>query len=73
MDVKTENIGELRCNFGAFRQALTPSLRKPCLSPSKNEPFRQEMRLKIPFSNRAFILPNSKPGCRVSALHFFVK
>jgi hypothetical protein len=38
----------------------------------KNEPFSQEMHLKITLSIRGLKLPNSKPGCIVSALHFFV-
>ncbi len=31
------------------------------------------MHLKIPLSSRGLKLSNCKPGCRVSALHFFVK
>ncbi len=31
------------------------------------------MHLKIPLLSRGLKLSNSKPGCRVSALHFFVK
>jgi hypothetical protein len=31
------------------------------------------MHLNIPLSSRGLKLPNSKPVCRVSALHFFVK
>jgi hypothetical protein len=40
---------------------------------SKNEPFSQEMHLKIPLSSLGLKLSNPKPGCEVSALHFFVK
>jgi hypothetical protein len=39
----------------------------------KNEPFSQEMHLKIILSSRGLKLPNSKSGYGVSALHFFVK
>ncbi len=41
-------------------------------SPSKNEPFSQEMHLKILLTSRGLKLSKSKPGCRVSALQFFV-
>ncbi len=41
--------------------------------PQKNEPFSQEMHLKIPPSSQGLKLSNSKPEYRVSALHFFVK
>jgi hypothetical protein len=40
---------------------------------NKNELFSQEMHLKIQLLSRGLKLSNSKPGCRVSALHFFVK
>jgi hypothetical protein len=43
----------------------------PIINP-KN-PFSQEMHLKIQLSNRGLKLSNSKPRCRVSALHLFVK
>ncbi len=49
------------------------SLRKPWSSPLESESFSQEMHLKIPLSSRASKLSNSKPGCRVSAPHLFVK
>ncbi len=39
----------------------------------KNEPFSLEMHLKIQPSSRYLKLSISKPGCGVSALHFFVK
>ncbi len=39
----------------------------------KNEPFSQEMHLKIPLQSRDLKLSNSKPSCRVSALHSCVK
>jgi hypothetical protein len=42
-------------------------------NPPKNELFSQEMRLNILFLNRGLKLSNSKPGCRVSGLLFFVK
>jgi hypothetical protein len=68
-----EKVGMFRGNIGAIRQVLTSSFRKPRSSPSKNELFSQEMHLKIPLLSRGLKLSNSKPGCRVSALHFFVK
>ncbi len=43
------------------------SFRKPQSSPHKNEPFCQEMHLKIPLSSWGLKLPNSKPGCIVAA------
>jgi hypothetical protein len=46
--------------------------RKPRSSPQKNELFSQEMHLKIPLLSRGLKLSNSKPGCRVSALHFLL-
>ncbi len=39
----------------------------------KNEPFSQEMRLKIQLLSRGFKLADYKPGWRVSAVHIFVK
>jgi hypothetical protein len=73
--VKTEKkkISELGGEFGAISYVLTPSFRIPRSSPPKNEPFSEEMHLKTPLFSRGLILSNSKPGCRVSALHFFVK
>jgi hypothetical protein len=44
-------IGELRGDTGAIRKALTPSFRKPRSSPPENEPFSQEMHLKIQLSS----------------------
>jgi hypothetical protein len=76
IDVKTEKkIVEVRGGIGAIRYVLTLSFRKPRSSPrkEKTEPFSQEMHLKIPLLSQGLKLPNSKPGCRVSALHFFVK
>jgi hypothetical protein len=73
--VKTgKTVGDLRGYIGVIRQFLAPSFRKLQSSPpKKNEPFSQEMHLKIPLPSQGLILSNSKPGCRVSALHFFVK
>ncbi len=64
---------ELICDIGAIWRVLIPSFRKPQSSPPENEPFSQEMHLKIPLLSRGFKLSNSKPRCRVSALHLFVK
>ncbi len=50
-----------------------PLPKNPDHHPPKNEPFSQEMHLKIPRLCRGLKFSNSKPGCRVSALHFFVK
>jgi hypothetical protein len=49
---------------------LDSFFRKPRPSPPNNEPFIQEMHLKMPVLSRGLKLSNSKPGCRVSALHF---
>jgi hypothetical protein len=62
--------GDLKGNIGAIKQVLTLPFRK---SPPKNKTFIQEMHLKIPLLGLGLKLSNSKPGCRVSALHCFVK
>jgi hypothetical protein len=75
MDYRCEDrkkIGELRRYTSAVRWVLTPSFRKPLSSSPNNKPFSQEMHLKIPLSSQGLKLSNSKPGCRVSTLHFFV-
>jgi hypothetical protein len=54
----SEDVGELEGNIGAIRQALTPSFRKPRLSPTKEESFSQEMHLEIPLSSRGLKLSN---------------
>jgi hypothetical protein len=51
----------------------TPSFKKSQQLSPKIEPFNHEMRLKMPLSSRGMELSNYKPGCKVSALHFFVK
>jgi hypothetical protein len=52
-DVKTgRKIGELGRGIGAIRSVLSPSFRKPRSSPQKNEPFNQEMHLKIQLLSR---------------------
>jgi hypothetical protein len=53
-----------------FQSLCQKTLNRP---PQKNEPFSQEIHLKIPLWSRALKLTNSKPICTVSALHFFVK
>jgi hypothetical protein len=40
--------------------------------PQKNEPLSQEMHLEIPLLGWGLRLSNSKPGCAVPALYFFV-
>ncbi len=45
----------------------------PIITPKKNEPFSQEMHMKIPLLSRGLKLMSSKAGCKVSALHFSVK
>ncbi len=42
-------------------------------STSKHEPFRLKTHLKIPLLSRGFKLSNSQAGCRVSALHLFLR
>jgi hypothetical protein len=59
-------VGELRVDIGVVRYFLTRSSRKPRSSPSKDEPFSQEMPLKVQFSNRGLKISDSKPGCRSS-------
>ncbi len=68
-----KKVRELRADIGAISQVLTPSFRKPRSSPPKNEPFSQEMHLKIPLLSRGLKSSSSKPVCRISAIHFFVK
>jgi hypothetical protein len=53
------------------RSWLSLSVRNPRSSPPENDPFSQEMHLKILLLSRGLKLSNYKPGCRVSALHFF--
>jgi hypothetical protein len=74
LGVKTEKkIGEFGGDIGAVWQVLTLSLRKPRSSLPKNQPFSQEMHLKIPLSSQGSEFSNSNPGCRILALYFFVK
>jgi hypothetical protein len=49
---------------------MTTSFRKPQSSHPKNEPFSQEMHLKMPLLNRGLVLSNFKAVCGVSALKF---
>jgi hypothetical protein len=75
IDYRCENrkkVGELRGDIGAIKKVLTP-FRKQWSSAQEIEPFSPEMHLTIPLLSRGLILSISKPGCRVSALHFFVK
>ncbi len=55
-----KEVGELRGDIGAITSVLAPFFRKPRSSHPKNEPFSQEMRLKIPLSSRGLNLPNSQ-------------
>jgi hypothetical protein len=59
-------IGDRRIGLDLFPK-------NPDHQPAKKQPFNQEIHLKIPLLSRDLNLKNSKPGCRVSALHFFVK
>jgi hypothetical protein len=68
-----KRVGESRGEISAVNYVLTPSCRKPKSSTPKSEPFSQEMHLKIPLLSRGLISSNFKPGCRSSALHFFVR
>ncbi len=74
-DVKGRKVGEFRgSDIGDIRYVLNPSLRKPRSSAKKKkEPLILERPLKILVLSRGLKLLNSKPGCKVSALHFFVK
>ncbi len=47
--------------------------KKTVSSSQKTEQFSQEVHLKTPLSSRGLKLSNSKPGCRISALHFCAK
>jgi hypothetical protein len=70
-----KKVSELRGDIDAIRQALTSSFRKLRSSPPREtEPFSQEMHLTIPLSSRGLELSHSNPpGCRVIALHLFLK
>ncbi len=69
-----KKVGEMR---GDICTIIDTSWLSPSENPDhhlpKNEPFSQKVHLRIPLLSRGLKLSNSKPGCRVSALHFFVK
>jgi hypothetical protein len=46
-------------------------LKTPIIIQKEKELFSQEMHLRIPLLIQGLKLSNFKPGCRVSALHFF--
>jgi hypothetical protein len=76
MDYRFEKrikVGVLRGDINATRLALTPPFRKHGSSTKKKKPIILEMHLNTPLSSRGLKLSNSKPGCRVSGIHFFVK
>jgi hypothetical protein len=54
-----KKVGELKSDIDVIRRVLTPSFRKPRSSYPKNEPFSQEMHLKILFLGRGLKLSNS--------------
>jgi hypothetical protein len=65
-----EEVGDI----GAIKELLTPSFRNPPPAPKKkNGLFSHEMHLKILLLCCGLKMSNTKPGCRVSALYFFVK
>jgi hypothetical protein len=73
---KTNKVGYLKGNI-----TLDPALDMSRLLLSEysdhhsqeNKPFSLEMHLKIQLSRRGLKLSNSKPSCKVSAVHFFGK
>jgi hypothetical protein len=71
IDYRCEDQKKVQANLGVIEKVLTSSFIKPRSSPPKNEPFSQDMHLKIPILSRGLKLSNSKPGCKVSVLHFF--
>jgi hypothetical protein len=68
-----KKVDELRGEIGAIRQVLTHYQKTTIIIPQKNEPFSQEMHLKMPPLSLDLKLANPKPVYRVSALHLFVK
>jgi hypothetical protein len=71
IDVRNER--KLANQLEPLGRSYVPLSEKPRSSLSKNNPFNQKLQLKIPLLNRGLELPCSKPGCRVSAIPFFVK
>jgi hypothetical protein len=70
--VKTEKyLGKLGGEIGAIMKVLTPSLKK--IPITSNEPFGQEMQLKIPRSSVCLILSDPKLACREADLHLVVE
>jgi hypothetical protein len=60
-------FGELKGEIGAITYILTLYFKNPDNQPPKNEPFSQEMHLKIPLLRRGSNFSNSKPGCSLSS------
>jgi hypothetical protein len=74
IDVKTDtNLTGLEATLVPFDGSRIHTKENPNHQPKKTERLSQEMHLKIPLSSRGLKLSNSKPGYRVSALHFFLK
>jgi hypothetical protein len=65
--------GKLRRDIGANRWVLTPSSRQNRSHKENNEPFSQEMHMKLSILSQDLILSNYTRGCGVSALHSFSK
>ncbi len=65
-------VDELRDDMVTF-EVLARSFSKSLISTHKNEPFNQDMHLKMLLSSRGFRLSKIKPGRRVSARYFFVR
>jgi hypothetical protein len=68
-----ERMASLETTLVPLDRSRLPLSDNPDHHPQENEPFIQEMHLKITLLSRGLKLSNSKPGCGVSALHFFVK
>ncbi len=72
--MKTEKkIGEPRGDIGAIEQVLTLFQKIPIITPTKRTIQPGDAFADTALSSRGLKLSNSKPGCRVSALHFVVK
>jgi hypothetical protein len=76
IDYRSEDrkkVGDFRGKIDAVGLTFKPSLRKPRSLSLKNEPFSQEMHLKVPLLSWILKLSNSDPGRSISALCFCVK
>jgi hypothetical protein len=70
---RQKKAGELEASLVPLQYTGHDSFQKTPISiPPKDEPFNQEMHLKMPLLSLGLILSNLQPECRVSALHFFM-